>query len=276
MDITIHRGEKLALIGETGSGKTMTALSIMGLLPPNVHCDGLDISLECKGGRIHRGEAVFRTAGSAIVYIPQNGLESLNPTRTVRAHIYDMLGKNGCKGKAVLSQKAIEVLGSAGFEKPEEVVDLYPFQLSGGMAQRVTIALAMTGRESLIIADEPTNGLDEEGRGNFIELLDRRFPEAAKLIITHDMALADITDKVIVLQNGTVMEQGASEEVLDNPRCQYTKALIAALVRNGMSETPRLREKNPCCPFFSRCPKACDACLSVETRSEGGHGWRCI
>ncbi len=276
MDITIHRGEKLALIGETGSGKTMTALSIMGLLPANVHCNGLEISLECKGGRIHMGEDVFGTAGSAIVYIPQNGLESLNPSRTVRSHLYDMLRKNGFKGRVEMSQKSIEILKSSGFEKPEDVIDLYPFQLSGGMAQRVTIALAMTGRESLIIADEPTNGLDEDGRGNFIELLDRRFPDAGKLIITHDMALADITDKVIVLQNGIVMEQGTSEEVLNNPRCQYTKALIAALVRNGMAETPRLREKNTCCPFFSRCPKACDDCLSVKTRSEGEHSWRCI
>lgn len=151
-----------------------------------------------------------------------------------------------------MSEKAVELLRLSGFEQPEDIVDLYPFQLSGGMAQRVTIALAMTGRESLLIADEPTNGLDRDSRKRFMDVLDSCFPKAGKIVITHDMALADITDRVIVLQNGVVMEQGPSREVLESPRCMYTKALIAALVRNGMKETPRLRAEDPCCPFHSR------------------------
>ncbi len=275
MDFSIHQGEKLALIGETGSGKTMTALSIMGLLPRNVECKGLEIRLQCKGGRTHIGDEVFRTAGSAIVYIPQNGLESLNPHRRVRDHLYDTLRKNGCE-KKMMAEKALEMLKLSGFDKPQDIIGLYPFQLSGGMAQRVTIALAMTGRESLIIADEPTNGLDQVGKDNFLRLLDSRFPEAAKLIITHDMGVADLTDKVIVLQNGIVMEQGPSNVVLNKPGCQYTKALVDALVRNGMKETPRLRPSDPCCPFYSRCPKACQDCLSVDCRTDGEHSWRCI
>jgi len=275
MDFCIHQGEKMALIGETGSGKTLTALSIMGLLPSNVRCTGLEMTLQCKGGRTHVGDDVFSTAGSAVVYIPQNGLESLNPSRTIKAHIHDMLKKNGCP-KAERHAKALELLRLSGFESPKEVIDLFPFQLSGGMAQRVTIALAMTGRESLVIADEPTNGLDLESRQNFMNLLDGSFPKAGKLIITHDMALADSTDRIIVLKNGTVMEQGPSREVLEDPRCQYTKALIGALVRNGMQETPRLRSEDDCCPFHSRCPNACTSCLEVRTMSEGPHSWRCI
>ena len=275
MDFSIHQGEKLALIGETGSGKTLTALSIMGLLPQNVKCKGLDIKLQCKGGRTHLGEDVFKTAGSAIVYIPQNGLESLNPHRKVRDHLFDTLRKNGCE-KRLMLEKGLDMLKLAGFDKPEDIIGLYPFQLSGGMAQRVTIALAMTGRESLIIADEPTNGLDKVGKDNFLKLLDSRFPEAGKLIITHDMAVADMTDKVIVLESGIVMEQGPSNVVLNNPGCNYTRALIDALVRNGMKETPRLRESDFCCPFYSRCPKACPSCFSVGYRKDGEHSWRCI
>ena len=275
IDFSIMQGEKLALIGETGSGKTLTALSIMGLLPQNVECKGLRIKLQCKGGRTHVGPDVFRTAGSAVVYIPQNGLESLNPRRQVRAHLYDTLRKNGYD-KLAVAQKALEMLKLAGFESPEDIIDLYPFQLSGGMAQRVTIALAMTGRESLIIADEPTNGLDQVGRDNFLRLLDSRFPEAAKLVITHDMAVAALTDKVIVLKNGIVMEQGPSDLVLERPGCQYTKALMDALVGNGMKETPRLRDPDSCCPFYSRCSKACSSCFSVSNRKDGEHVWRCI
>ncbi len=275
MDFVVHRGEKLALIGETGSGKTLTALSIMGLLPSNVSIKGLGLRLVNGQGKGVSGIDVFGEVGSSIVYIPQNGLESLNPTRTVRAQVYDMLRKNGTS-KGELPEKALEVLGASGFEDPKSVADLYPFQLSGGMAQRVTIALAMTGHESLVIADEPTNGLDRQARGNFIDLLDSRFPQAGKLIITHDMALAEITDNVIVIKGGLVMEQGTSGEVLGDPRCQYTKALIEALVKNGMKQTPRLRADGSCCPFYSRCPKAAPECFSVSLHSQGTHNWRCL
>ncbi|MCR4675954.1 MAG: ABC transporter ATP-binding protein [Sphaerochaetaceae bacterium] len=272
---TIKYGEKLSLIGETGSGKTITALSIMGLLPQNVKCSGLEMTLKCGGGKTYRNEEVFKTVGSGIVYIPQNGLESLDPSRRVRGHLYDTLKKNGCP-KTELGERALQMLRLSGFPQPENIIDLYPFQLSGGMAQRVTIALAMTGRESLIIADEPTNGLDRENSDNFVRLLDSSFPQAAKLIITHDMALAALTDSVLVLKNGTVMEKGPSKEVLENPRCMYTKSLISALVKNGMKETPVLRGENGSCPFYSRCPSACEKCSSVTVKTAGEHVWRCI
>ena len=274
VSFSLSSGERMAIIGETGSGKTMLALSILGLLPANVRMQGGCIQMD--GAALPAGEQLQTLRGDKLVYIPQNGAEFLLSTRTVRAQLYDSLKKLGLPRKE-FPASAAEKLRLAGFDAPETVLDKYPFQLSGGMAQRVTIALAACSRARLLIADEPTNGLDENGRARFFALLDTIFPDAAKLIITHDISVAARCDRVLVLCGGRMLETGASSAVLRAPRHPYTKALLAAQVANGMQPSPVLREGVSGCPFYARCPKADEACLhsALQKHADGKTEWWC-
>ena len=269
----IAHGESLALIGETGSGKTMTALSILGLLPDNVEREGGEILFD---GIPQPGPKQMRELrGSQVVYIPQSGLESLNPAQTVRHQFYDQLRKLRLPRSAWQST-AESRLSLAGLEDPADVLRKYPFQLSGGMAQRVTIALAACASPSLVIADEPTNGLDEAAKSAFLRLLQTVFPDAGRLIITHDIGVAALCDRVLVLCGGRTMELGEASAVLNRPRQPYTRALLNALVENGMAETPVLREGSAVCPFYRRCSFASERCLSsLPHRTDGEREWWC-
>ena len=274
VSFSLSSGERLAVIGETGSGKTMLALSILGLLPSNVRMQGGCLQLD--GAALPAGRQLQALRGDKLVYIPQNGAEFLLPARTVRKQLYDSLKKLGLPRKD-FPALAAEKLRLAGFDAPETILDKYPFQLSGGMAQRVTIALAACSRARLLIADEPTNGLDEAGRAQFFALLDSIFPDAAKLIITHDISVASRCDRVLVLCGGRMLETDASSTVLRAPRHPYTKALLAAQVANGMQPSPVLREGVSGCPFYARCPKADEACLhsAMQKHADGKTEWWC-
>lgn len=271
--IRLRAGECLALIGETGSGKTMTALSIMRLLPENVRMRGG--SLRFLGAELNKDRELRELLGVEIVYIPQNGLEFLNPSKKIKYHLYDSLKKLGVP-RGDRPARAAEALAAVGFEDPSALLDKYPFQLSGGMAQRVTIALSACSRARLVLADEATNGLDRAATADFIALLGRLFPDAAKLIITHDIQVAALCGRTQVLCGGRAMECGPSSRVLSAPRHPYTKALIASLVENGMHETPLLREQAGPCPFYRRCGAACEACLGpLQAKAENGTEWWC-
>ena len=274
VSFSLSSGERLAVIGETGSGKTMLALSILGLRPANVRMR--DGCVQLDGAALPAGKQLQTLRGDRIVYIPQNGAEFLLPMRAVRKQLYDSLKKLGLPRK-VFPALAAEKLHLAGFDAPETVLDKYPFQLSGGMAQRVTIALAACSRARLLIADEPTNGLDEAGRAQFFALLDSIFPDAARLIITHDISVAARCGRVLVLCGGQTLETGASADVLSTPRHPYTKALLAAQVANGMQPAPVLREGVSVCPFYARCPEADAACLNgaMQKHTDGTTEWWC-
>lgn len=274
VSFSLFAGERLAVIGETGSGKTMLALSILGLLPANVRMQSGCIQMD--SAALPAGRRLQSLRGDSLVYIPQNGAEFLLPTRTVRKQLYDSLKKLGLPRK-VFPALAAEKLHLAGFDAPEMVLDKYPFQLSGGMAQRVTLALAACSRARLLIADEPTNGLDEAGRTQFFSLLDSIFPDAAKLIITHDISVASRCDRVLVLCGGRMLETGVSSTVLRAPRHPYTKALLAAQVANGMQPSPVLREGVSGCPFYARCSEADTACLNgaMQKHTDGKTEWWC-
>ncbi len=274
VSFSLSSGERMAVIGETGSGKTMLALSILGLLPANVRMQSGCIQMD--GAALPTGKQLQTLRGDKLVYIPQNGAEFLLPTRTVRKQLYDSLKKLGLPRKE-FPASAAEKLRLAGFDAPETILDKYPFQLSGGMAQRVTIALAACSRARLLIADEPTNGLDEAGRAQFFALLDSIFPDAAKLIITHDISVAARCDRVLVLCGGRMLETGAVDAVLGAPYHPYTKALLAAQVANGMQPSPILREGVSGCPFYARCSEADTACLNgaMQKYTDGKTEWWC-
>ncbi len=274
LHFTIQVGESFALIGETGSGKTMTALSIMGLLPGNVTMRNGSILFS--GQDLTKVKKMSTILGKEIVYIPQNGLEFLNPARKVRHHLYDNLKKLGVR-KSEWEKTALKKLHLAGFEKSMEVIDKFPFQLSGGMAQRVTIAISACSDAKLIIADEPTNGLDEDAKKDFMVLLHTLFPEAAKIVITHDIGIARLCDRAMVLCGGKSMEAGPAQDVLSSPKHPYTKALISALVENGMEQTPILRAPVGGCPFYARCPAAEKACEEgMIHHTDQNREWWCV
>ena len=274
VSFSLSSGQRLAVIGETGSGKTMLALSILGLLPANVRMQSGCIQMD--GAALPTGKQLQTLRGDRLVYIPQNGAEFLLPARTVRKQLYDSLKKLGLPRKA-FPVLAAEKLRLAGFDAPETILDKYPFQLSGGMAQCVTIALAACSRARLLIADEPTNGLDEAGCAQFFALLDSIFPDAAKLIITHDISVASRCDRVLVLCGGRMLETGVSSTVLSAPRHPYTKALLAAQVANGMQPSPILREGTSGCPFYTRCPETDAGCLNgaMQKHTVGMSEWWC-
>ena len=274
VSFSLSSGQRLAVIGETGSGKTMLALSILGLLPANVRMQSGCIEMD--GAALPSGKQLQTLRGDKMVYIPQNGAEFLLPACTVRKQLYDSLKKLGLPRKD-FPASAAEKLRLAGFDAPETVLDKYPFQLSGGMAQRVTTALAACSRARLLIADEPTNGLDENGRVQFFSLLDSIFPNAAKLIITHDISVAARCDRVLVLCGGRMLETGTVDAVLGAPHHPYTKALLAAQVANGMQPSPVLREDVSGCPFYARCPEAEEACLNgaMSKHTDGKTEWWC-
>ena len=271
---SLPAGAQMALIGETGSGKTMLALSIFGLLPENVRMQGGSVCLD--GQALCGAKALARLRGTKLVYIPQSGSEALNPTRTVGRQLCDSLRRLSVKG-AQLRTLAMEKLCLAGFDAPETLLDKYPFQLSGGMAQRVTIALAACSEARLLIADEPTNGLDEAGRERFFSLLDTLFPQAVKLIITHDMSVAAMCGSALVLCGGRMLEYGPSETLLTQPRHPYTRALLAAQLQNGMQPAPVLRDGASACPFYSKCPRADALCQTqpLHRRTDGNTEWWC-
>lgn len=269
VSFALKERECLALIGETGSGKTMTAMVLMGLLPSNV--TAADARIFFCGTPIPKSRQ--KLLGTEMVYIPQNGLEFLNPSKKVRYHLHDSLQKLGIPRK-LWETTAIQKLSAVGFEQPESVSDKYPFQLSGGMAQRVTIAISACSRAKLVIADEPTNGLDHEAKVRFMDMLKKIFPEAAKLIITHDIGVAALCDKTLVLCGGKTVETGPSDVLLCQPKHPYTTALIGALVKNGMRETPVLRSGRHDCPFYTKCVQADESC-SYCNKQDSNREWWC-
>jgi ABC-type glutathione transport system ATPase component len=232
LSFTVDARDRLGIIGESGGGKTMTALSLFGLLPGNCHASGT----ARLGGRdlLSLNEKEIRELrGRELVLIPQSGGAFLNPVFTVRSHLRETLRRCGIRGRAAVKKKSLELLGRAGFADPADVLEKYPFQLSGGMAQRVVLAIGLAASPKLVIADEPTRGIDEESADLFLEELDRAFPEAAVIVITHNMGLAKRCKRLLVLHDGGIVEYGDSESILEAPVHSYTQSLIEALPERG-------------------------------------------
>ena len=227
MSFHTETGETLGIIGQSGCGKTMTALSIFGLLPDNCSASGSAVI----GGvdmLALSGRELSRLRGRKIVYIPQSGADFLNPSLKIKTHLYETLQRLKIAG-ALRREVALTLLRSAGFMEPEAVMDKYPFQLSGGMAQRVVLALGLAGQPNLVIADEPTRGIDRSSAIQFVQLVKTSFPSSAVIVITHDISLARLCDKLLVMHNGTKVEYGDAETVIKTPMHEYTRSLLAAM-----------------------------------------------
>lgn len=231
VDLSVAPGEFVALVGASGSGKTMTALSVLGLLPPRMEVGHGSIQL---GGTDLRGigePELNRVRGGRIGMLYQQPKRIFNPRKTIGSHLAEPLKLHrGLRGRAAVLE-ALDLLADAGFEEPELCARSYPHQLSGGMAQRAMVALAMAGEPELLLADEPTSALDKVLERQILKLIDRQRQSRGLgvLFITHDLAaVSAFADRVVVMDAGRVLESGPVKTVLDTPRTQYTRDLLAA------------------------------------------------
>jgi len=270
----IAPGEILGVVGESGAGKSLTGAAIIGLLePPGRIADG-EITLE--GQRIDHlpYEQMRRIRGRQIGAIFQDPLTSLNPLYTVGRQLVESIQTHLPLNDREAKARALDLLQEVGIPSAEERIDHYPHQFSGGMRQRVVIALALCAEPRLIIADEPTTALDVSIQAQIISLLKRlcREHQTAVMLVTHDMGvIAEAADRVAVMYSGRIAEVGPVRDVVMQARHPYTHGLMGSIPHIGHDVTqltqiegsmPRLQEIPRGCPFNPRCPEVFDRCRS--------------
>ncbi len=268
----IAPGEVLGVVGESGAGKSITGTAIIGLLEPPGRIAGGEILLE--GSRIDNlaGEQMRKIRGRRIGAIFQDPLTSLNPLFTIGHQLIETIRTHLPLSAVDARKRAIELLAEVGISAPERRIDNFPHQFSGGMRQRVVIALALCANPRLIIADEPTTALDVSIQAQIIQLLKRlgRDHGTAVMLITHDMGvIAETADRVAVMYAGRIVEIGPVQEVIHNPQHPYTTGLMGSIPAVGQEverlpqiegSMPRLNAIPKGCPFNPRCPRVFDRC----------------
>lgn len=278
ISFSIAPGEILGVVGESGAGKSLTGASIIGLLEPPGHVASGEIVLE--GERIDNlsADKMRHIRGRRIGAIFQDPLTSLNPLYTVGRQLIETIQTHLQLSAAEARQRAIQLLKDTGIPAAEERIDHFPHQFSGGMRQRVVIALALAAEPKLIVADEPTTALDVSIQAQIISLLKNicRTRGAAVMLITHDMGvIAETCDRVAVMYAGRVAEIGPVHEVINHPAHPYTRGLMASIPdmdadRERLNQIdgamPRLNAIPKGCAFNPRCPQVFDRCM--EQRPE--------
>ncbi|WP_343739845.1 ABC transporter ATP-binding protein [Delftia tsuruhatensis] len=230
VSFSVAPGEVVALVGESGSGKTTTAQAVIGLLADNGHREHGSIRLqgtEVSGWPAARWNAI---RGRVVSLVPQDPTMSLNPVRTVGDQVGEILRIHGLRDRTAVEARVLELLARVGLSQPALRARQYPHELSGGMRQRVLIAIAIALRPALIIADEPTSALDVTVQRRILDLIDalRRETGTAVLLVTHDLGVAaDRSHRLVVMQGGRIQEQGPTLELLRNPQSAYTRRLLA-------------------------------------------------
>jgi len=271
VSFSLERGEMLALVGESGCGKSLTSLALLQLIPPPGRIEsGSVIRLGETDVLALKGEALRRIRGRRIGMIFQDPMTSLNPVFTVGAQIVEGIRAHFKMPSAEARQKALQLLQEVGIPDPVERLKAYPHQLSGGMRQRVMIAIALAAEPEILVADEPTTALDVTVQAQILEVLDslRARRGMAVLLITHDLGIvAGRADRVAVMYAGQIVEEASTPRLFANPSHPYTQGLFASVPRI----TGPLRRLNPIrgsvpspaawptgCRFRPRCPQAFD------------------
>ncbi len=278
-------GKVTGLIGESGSGKSVLGMSVLQLLPGTAKVEGT-----C----LYRGKNLYalkeremqEIRGKEISLIPQNPAESMNPAFRIQKQLVEAVTVHDRKARAKAEARSLGLLKRFGFDRPGDVSGKYTFQLSGGTNQRVVSVLGLMNHPQWIIADEPTKGLDAILRKQVYEVLKGMIQEdhVNMMVITHDIMLAEkLCDRLMVLYQGVILEQGNTADVIERPAHPYTKGLIGSLPARGMKPIPLPKEDRMTahsgCPFYSRCDCAVERCkekLPGEYIQEDGRIVRCF
>lgn len=286
----LRQGEVLGIVGESGCGKSVTNLAIMGLLPRTAEVRG---SAQIGGHEIiGRYPAEMREVrGRRIAMIFQDPMTSLNPVYTIGWQLIEAIRAHTKMSKRKARARAIELLELVGIPNPESRIDSYPHEFSGGMRQRVVIAIAISNDPEVLIADEPTTALDVTVQAQILDTLQRirRETKMAIIFITHDLGvLAGLADRLLVMYAGRVVEAGSIEAVFERPQMPYTIGLLGAIPTETSHGTrlnqisgapPSLVRLSSGCQFEPRCPLATAACASAEPQplsADVEHGAACI
>ncbi|MCQ2410348.1 MAG: ABC transporter ATP-binding protein [Elusimicrobiaceae bacterium] len=268
----LKAGRVLAVVGESGSGKTVQALSLLGLLPPVARISGGRVLYQGKDLLTLPDEQLREVRGQKISMIFQNPAASLNPVLTVGEQLCETLRAHRVISRQQARKQAANLLQEVGIAEAEKRLDEYPFQFSGGMCQRVMIAMALALSPDVLIADEPTTALDVTIQAQILRLIKnlQQASHMAVVFITHNLALASqIADEVLVLYGGLCMEQAPAAALFAHPVHPYTQGLLASLVsvRSKVERLPAIAGQPPVagevpsgCPFAPRCPHATEKC----------------
>ena len=277
VSLAIAPGEVLGMVGESGAGKTLTGLAVIGLIEPPGRIAAGEVRLE--GRRIDNlpQEELRRLRGRRIGVVFQDPLTSLNPLYTIGAQLVETIVTHLPLSRPEARSRALALLREVGIPAPELRLGHFPHQFSGGMRQRVVIALALAAEPSLLIADEPTTALDVSIQAQIIALLKRLARErgTAVLLITHDMGvIAETAQRVAVMYAGRLVELGPVREVIHSPRHPYTAGLMSSIPKITPQRNrrlaqiegamPRLNAIPPGCAFHPRCPKRFERCLAAR------------
>src|SRR6202451_1831656 len=280
VDIVVDAGETLGIVGESGCGKSMTGLSIMGLLPPGGSIVGGSIKLDGRELVGLKQEQLRQVRGNEIAMIFQDPLTSLDPTKTIGYQVAEPVRLHRAATKAEALDRAVEVLNLVGLPRPKERLKDYPHQLSGGLRQRVMIAMALANEPKLLIADEPTTALDVTIQAQILALLRDLKERLGMAQVPDDMGvIAGHADRVNVMYAGRVVETAAVTDLFDRMHHPYTQSLLASIPRMSQDANkalhaipglpPDLAHPPQGCRFAARCYKATDKCRSDEPSLSG-------
>ncbi|OLS39280.1 ABC transporter ATP-binding protein [Bacillus sp. MRMR6] len=276
VSFSLKKGETLCIVGESGCGKSITSLSVIGLLPSNGKITSGEVLYE--GSPIHNlpQEKMRQIRGNKISMIFQEPMTALNPVLTIGFQIREPLMLHHGLSKVQATKQGIELLKQVGIPYPEKRMDQYPHELSGGMRQRVMIAIALSCNPGLLIADEPTTALDVTIQAQILDLINdlKEKLNMGVMMITHDMGVvAEVADRVMVMYAGKKVEEGTVEEIFNNRKHPYTIGLLNSVpnvddpnfeLESIPGSLPSLHEQITGCRFHARCKFATDRCRTIE------------
>lgn len=284
VSFNVDNGEALGIVGESGSGKSQTMYSIIGLLSDNgkvtngkVMFDGQDISPSLFKNKKEYEEALEKLRGNSMAMIFQDPMTFLNPILKIGTQLIEpILNHTNCT-KQEAREKALELMEKVGIPSAERRIDQYPFEFSGGMRQRIVIAIALANNPKLIIADEPTTALDVTIQAQVLELIDelKKSSNSAIIMISHDLGVvAKLCDRIAIMYGGKIVEIGTDKDIFYDPKHPYTKGLLNCIANPEDDEDkelepiagspPDLLNPPKGCPFVDRCTEAMRICKDVE------------
>jgi peptide/nickel transport system ATP-binding protein len=291
ISFAIERGETLCLVGESGCGKSMTAYSLMGLLPASATRTARKLMFQGEDLNALGKERLAHLRGNRMAMVFQEPMTALNPAYTIGNQLTEVHRRHARSTRAAARDRAVELLEQVGITAPAERLGQYPHQLSGGLRQRIVIAMALMCGPALLVADEPTTALDVTIQAQILRLLVdlQKKLGISMLLITHDLGVvARVAQRVLVMYAGEIVEAGTTQAVFAAPRHPYTRGLMASIPVPGRTPpggrlgaipgtVPSLIGEMRGCAFRERCSYATAVCAEpVAVRSEAGHDWRCV